>query len=76
MILSKRQQCMFTCTSRGIADSRAGGGDLGDSRRIVRPGSPTNLDLQVTVRVDLLHTAHLAQGLFKSVVTNSLVFEV
>lgn len=66
---------MFAHTSRGVADSGAGRGDLGDGSRVVRPRCPTNLDLKVTVRVDLLHTAYLAQGLFRNVVTNSLVYE-
>ena len=54
------QKCMFVHTSRGVADSGARGRNLGDSSWIVRPRSSTNLDFQVTVRVDLLHTAHLA----------------
>lgn len=75
MILSECEWGLFTCTSRGIADSRARRSDLCDSSRIVRPGSPTNLNLQITVRVDLLHTTYLAQGLIRNIVTNSLVFE-
>ena len=60
---------MFVHTSGGVADSGARGGDLSDSGGIVRPGSSANLDLQVTVRVDLLHTAHLAKGLLVNVAT-------
>lgn len=64
--LSLGRHCFSSHTSRGVADSRARGGDFGDSGRIVCPGSPTNLDLQVTVWVDLLHTAHLSKGLWKN----------
>lgn len=60
------QRCLSSHTSRGVADGGARGGDFGDSGRIVRPRSPTNLDLQVTVWVDLLHTAHLSKGLWEN----------
>lgn len=64
--LSLCRHCLSSHTSRGVADSRARGGDFGDSGRIVCPRSPTNLDLQVTVWVDLLHAAHLSKGLWKN----------
>lgn len=58
--------CVCVCnTSRSISNSRSSRSHFGDSSRIVRPGCPTHLDFQVTVRVNLLHSAHLSKGLFR-----------
>lgn len=62
-----RMKCLcVSVTSWGVADGRARGGDFGDGGRIVCPRSPTNLDLQVAVWVDLLHPAYLSKGLLKN----------
>lgn len=58
--------CVCVCnTSRSISNSRSSRSHFGDSSWIVRPGCPTHLDFQVTVRVNLLHSAHLSKGLFR-----------
>lgn len=65
---------MFVHTSRGVANSGPRGSNLGDSGWVVRPRGSTNFNLEVTVGVDLLHTAHLAKGLLINGATNSLVY--